>query len=1073
MARKRQKKKVDIGDKTFRKRLCDFLMDYGNPERIQESIEADTDNQIRSITTHIATIINANTNGTIIDIGCGKGIILGRIASLPIFTGKDGWNYIGTDNQFILKDVIHLSINLGIHKKVDAIPLDIFYEQWPLRSIFPFPHLIIIRNVFHELDIDSTTRLLNHVIRNIDSGDTIIIQDLFVFPKAEKGNVCWIPELFESLLKECYFDTVLVKERSSSGNRWFNITATPSRGVFPSLDEIKEKVINFRTRQLFEWRDLGGLCPDDERFRDVRFAKIDFDLQFGALSFQLQGIAHGVPKLTSVQETLIQKESFEKCLLDFNFPENSEKRIPKKAPRHFRNRANGLDGLVSFMDKNFRLTTITGPPFMGKTELVRYFFFGEAFKHNRLPIFIDVQATASVWNIIETFFSAIGVRLPSEVLQNLKRLSFTNIQKFMRGFCDQYRNHFVIVFDHFENLLEPTGKIFDHEIQQLIAAFSEHEGSKLIITSRQANIDLSFIPLTFIFPTPQPPVARFPRGEHVRNVLQSFLLRENFPDELIDAIDRHPLLATLAGMYLQKYGESSLKDERFISDLKLKMREEIFSKIISGESKDAVEAISRIRIPVPRRMIVKLSNEKSVLSAENIGVIRPELSGRHELITCIGALRIRRSIDSELNLEDNLSIDVSDPITDEKDFQKKIVKCYEELYLEDDNPKWLREIFYHQLIIGDRDLIHKFGSFYRNELFAAGEYWYDREKDFSKALWAYNMAFNFGQRGYYLGMRIASCKVRLGNPTEIEGEKDFGILIKQYPKENGIKSAYVDAKLYKREFKSALDLLNEFGFSESHSWWIAGQFGRAFAGLHEHLKSIHAFNYQLKEKPSPTIYENIARAYNRMGENGKELEILMRALKKHPNNVRLNIYHGSLLERTGDWTGAVDVLWDIYQKDPFNGWVLLPLINALSRYDLDRALEVWRGSIYKIRPDFLKIKIEAEILVRQGKFEHAISVIGQAKDDEHKIRQTLEIYLAWISSSPDKEERKTISDVVFKLPINPVALNDIPILILLCRIALLGENRDKCDSVIQSIEAINPNLFELTRIYEEYNSIWA
>lgn len=1076
--KKSQKKKAEKHEAEFKKRIYDFLKNYGSPEQAQEASEAATDSQIRCITTPIAHLITINDTGTILDVGCGKGIILSRLANVACFEEKQGWGYIGTDFQELLNDILHLAIDYRIHKKVDVIPLDDFYDEWPTRTKWPGPHIVIIRNVFHELGIDSSARLLSHIRKNIESEDTVIIQDLSVFPKAEKGNVCWIPTLFDELLREFGLETSLTEDKSSTGNRWFTIIANASSKTGLSLDEVKEKVIEFRTRQLSKWKTLGGLYHDDEMFRDLRFAKIDFDLQVGALILQLQDVASDVSPLNHDQEVLIYKETFEKSLHGFIFQKTIGEIVFKEASRHFRDRANSLNGVVDFMTSEYRITTVTGATLMGKTELLRHFLYGEGFKHDRVPVFVDIRPTASVWNLLDSIFSAIGCRIPIDALQKLREITFTDVRTSINDFFHSIAGRIVCVFDHFENILDSSGRIFDRDIKELLFILLEPEGAKVVITSRLESIDLSFVPEFFVYPKPQPPVGRFPRGEHVENVLQSFLLRPKYPAVLIDAIDRHPFLTTLAGMYLQKYGESALEDYRLLDDLKLQMRDAIFSRIVDDKSRPAVEAISRLRIPVPRKMLVQLSSEKSVFSAEDIGVIRPHFGGgRGDLIGCIGALQIVPSEYAEQASED---VFYSDLDTREKgierDAQENIVKCYAQLYREDDDPIWLREMYYHRMVIGGKESLGQFGTLYRSELFSAGEYWYDKEKDFDKALWAYNLALEHGQPGYYIRMRIASCKVRLGLEKKDflnEGDKEFQSLLKRYPSEYGIKMAYVDASLWIKNYTGALKLLREFGFSYTDHWWIAGQFGRAYSGRHEHNKAIAAFEYQLKEKPKASVYEQIARAYHRLGDTDKEIDKIVKGIKKYPNNIRLRLCYGALLERVGEADQAVEVLEKIFEDDPNNGWVIFPLIRSLARIGrIDDIIEIWRRIRYKTRPEFLRIPIEAEILARQERFEQALSVLSRASDDEHKVGQSLEIYFAWANSQTDDEERKHIAKTGLSQPIDPIIQRNVPVLIMRCNLALIAKDRERCEEAINTINTINPHLRELERIKEEYRETW-
>src|SRR6266498_1207601 len=103
-------------------------------------------------------------------------------------------------------------------------------------------------------------------------------------------------------------------------------------------------------------------------------------------------------------------------------------------------------------------------------------------------------------------------------------------------------------------------------------------GSKVIITSRQRT-DLSFLSSDCLHPIPMPPVARFPVGPpHVQNVLGAFAGLTEYPEMLLQAIDRHPFLAVLAGLYLRARGANANHSEAFIRELRQRMRSALFAR---------------------------------------------------------------------------------------------------------------------------------------------------------------------------------------------------------------------------------------------------------------------------------------------------------------------------------------------------------------------------------------------------------------------------------------------------------------------------------------------------------------
>lgn len=74
-----------------------FLSHYGKGVSPQEAKQALYDSQIKNMSLSISTSIESSHKGTIIDIGCGKGIILERLVKIDSFNEKKDWVYLGVD----------------------------------------------------------------------------------------------------------------------------------------------------------------------------------------------------------------------------------------------------------------------------------------------------------------------------------------------------------------------------------------------------------------------------------------------------------------------------------------------------------------------------------------------------------------------------------------------------------------------------------------------------------------------------------------------------------------------------------------------------------------------------------------------------------------------------------------------------------------------------------------------------------------------------------------------------------------------------------------------------------------
>ncbi len=886
--KKSEKKKRDKQERQLKEQLYAFLKDYSDGEDPQATEMAATDREIQSFMTFLSDRISATPEGTLVDIGCGKGVLLARLADLPAFRKNESWIYLGTDLPEMAREVLDLAVETGVHRRADYVALEHFYTNWPDRHRFHGPHTVVLRNVLHELGVDETAHLLVHISKGLQPSELAIIQDLAVFPKAEKGHACWIPEDLHTLVSDCGFDVSITPERSSSGNRWFNLIATRNKNDSLGIESVRNEVLKKRTAQLDQWKNKGALLPDDEMFRDVQIAKIDFDLQFAALSLQLQNAGARIPQLSAAQESLVHNSTFMKHLRAFHLYIPERRRLAITISSHFRDRANSLSALINFFTSDHSVTLISGPPYMGKSELVHHFLCSEDFRQERLPVFVDLLTTSGGWNLLDQILSEMGCAVPNDVISSMKNVKLDDIRQQIQEFFYRHAPQIVVTVDHLERITEPSGVIADPEIKELLSTLAEGKGAKLILTSRRNDTNLSFLPSGRLHSTSQPVVGRFPRKDHVENVLRSFMLQAEYPNELLLAIDHHPFLAILTGMYLQQKGQSVFEDKEFLEDLRFKLRDAIFAKILTPEARPAIKAISGLRIPVPRDMVIALSSADSVRTAEEAGLIRPHLGGmRDDLVGCIGALRIATwDLDvEEVSLEKEEK-EYSLSLKGEKQVHEQIASLYEQIYRKSDDPIWLREAHFHRMIYSTKEDLYIFGNRFRAELFAAGEYWYDHDKNFRGALWAYKRALEYGQTGYRIRMRIASCKLRIASSTEQEEEarEEFEMLIRSFPYEYGIKTAYIDAILHRKDYRGTIQLLQKLNLKNTDSWWVAGQYGRAYSGLHEHRKAIAAFERQIQEKPEAMAYEQIARAYHRLSDTENEHQKINQGLMKYPLN---------------------------------------------------------------------------------------------------------------------------------------------------------------------------------------------
>jgi len=612
---------------------------------------------------------------------------------------------------------------------------------------------------------------------------------------------------------------------------------------------------------------------------------------------------------------------------------------------------------------------------MGKSVLVSEVLARRA--HGRQPVLLDPQLTSSVWNLLEQYLGGIGCRISYALISGSRTTTLTDVLEPLAKLVKWTSKHTVVVFDHFERLLDPAGEIVDREIYGFLQLLTGHPQAKVIVTSQREPLAGSFDATAAIHPNVLV-VGRFPVGKHVENILDDFVDRKKcgigeYPDDLIAAIDRYPYLAVLAANIIRNEGREVLSDQTVLANIRERMRADLLRRLVSDQSRKAIELLSLIRIAVPRKMLVDLAGTESVAAAEETGLLYCTFDrfGR-DLMT--GADLLRATPDED----DTPPQTFADVAADLLATQRLIADWYERLYREDDDPRWLRELYYHRLLVRDENEIYEFGVAYRTELFRAGDYWFRRLKDFRLALKAFEAAERLGLKTYLSQMRLAACLIRVNRRPE--GERRYQELIDLYPHALGVKLSFIDSLLFIRAYSSAIDKLDQFGLRPNEAPWVAGEYGRARFGMHQYPEAIGAFETQLKMQPDAIAFWMLARAYHRDGQRDEVARVLEKGLKRYPQNRHLLLSYAAHLVGLGpegDAAKAEAILRELFEKNPNNGAVLHQLCKLLCLQDrtgdAQFLYQKHRGRLY---PERYEVPIEVELCLARKNWAGALGLLA-------------------------------------------------------------------------------------------------
>jgi tetratricopeptide (TPR) repeat protein len=1057
--------------------LSGLLAAYGETEGVQPPEEATTDAQLKVLAFVIEDWIRNSPRGTVLDIGCGKGVLLAKIAQLKAFLENNNWAYLGAEHLTHHEFLLQLAATLRLHRRTEVISLEKLHASWVLEANTPQPLLIVLRNVLHEIDIKETARLFHLLQTHLTTDDLLLIQDLVVFPHAERGNVCWDVSCLEEVINKLGFSTSLVTEPSKSGAQWFSAKIRKTRSSAPlQLDAVTNLVGNGRLQQLTKWKSAEQLPLQyaDTRARTV--ALVDFDLQKAALFQQLDDA-----KLLSVTQlaTAPKPSPTDAIFLALSaYDISSLNRTPFQLPKilNFRDRKNSQDALEAFLSSAATVVLVRGGTSCGKTVMVSEVLSRRS--HGRQPLHIDCQSANSVWPLIEQYLLGLGCACSLEVLRRDRDVRFADIVEPLANLIAKVARNTIVVFDHFERFIDPNGRMMDSETGQFVTSIASLPGAKIIITSRR-NAQLEFLPATVTLGPEQPPVGRFPAGAaHTENLLDDYVDRatlgiDQYPQSLLAAIDRYPYLAVLAGKLLAQAGASVAEDPEILALIKLYLFDELTERIATPEARRAINLARLLRIPTPRELFINLAGHEATRAAEEIGLLYsvPDRY-RKDLLTCAAVLR--ETTDSS---EDGQELNHG--TQESQELHIKIAREFAYISKETEgDPRWIRESHYHTIAAGDTEAISQFGSLYKGELFWAARTWFRRFREYGKALEALKAAESMGLSNYESRRMMAACLVRTGKRTE--GDALYRELIREYPNQEGVKTSYVDSLIRIEAYEDALALLTEFHLAlDGDNPWVTGQYGRAALGMRDYPAAVKAFRCQLRkcQVAEAIVYIRLAQAHFKHGQRQEAREVIEQGLKTHAHDVAINtLYCANLLQKRTeeDLEKAERRLLKMADDYPRNGYVLQLLIKTCSVLgDVTPAIDRLDRIGWAVEPAYLAVPVEIAACLAQKQFRRALDLIKKlSATTEYNQAIILKLYLAWANSENEDITKQRIAANAIVQTVPAEFQCNVPIMTMFAQLAKIAVNETLFHETVEIIGKANPTAAAKLNAEMEVSDDW-
>ena len=400
----------------------------------------------------------------------------------------------------------------------------------------------------------------------------------------------------------------------------------------------------------------------------------------------------------------------------------------------------------------------------------------------------------------------------------------------------------------------------------------------------------------------------------------------------------------------------------------------------------------------------------------------------------------------------------------------QIAEQLQQIYREDDDPKWIREGYYHRMLAGETkglSLSEFAGKYYYTELVASANYCFEKRGDYEAALTLFEAAQTVLRLDETSEMRRASSLIRTGKVHE--GNADYRRLISDFPNNIGMRRSHVDALLYRKEFQQARSALEEHDLQAERHVWHARQWGRAELGLHNYQGAIDIFR-DLREKTAddPIIVTWFARALQQFGDLDGAIDVLRTGMADFPDNVAIRTSLANNLERAKEDEEAKPLLETLISEDTGNARAALSLVRILLRSNgIGEAKKIARTALKRAHGNVMVFAhmAEAEVMLAQDKPAAAAAYLRQhMAEDENMGALLIDALLRAAERSIDMQEKMSLLDEAAAIPQVNALRHNVPVQIVLVRLACARRDRTAFDKAVTNLGGTRIDGSELQRL---------